>query len=234
MDSPLVHCLSAAQIHQCSMAAPTRAFCLTIALAGSTIRVLDPRDLWPMKLCRTGVNLVSHQRLHVLLPEPICAHTDYEIGISDDSPQEFTSCSECECILDSIKYTCTTCSGKTPMTRPTLLAAEAKGKDRDRAASTGTSPTRTVVGRGPNSSVSSSSTARAGYELCGACFGTVAVNHSWVFCVPGSFSIPKEKARLSQPKQTGLLRHAFVEKVWNLHWKDVGALSFYETFDPRS
>ena len=155
------------------------------------------------------------------------------MSIDDNSPREFTTCSECECILDSIKYICTTCGGKTPMTRAALLAAaEAKGKGRDRAASTGTSPTRTVVGRGHNSSVSSSSTAHAGYELCYACFGTVGVDHSWEFCVSGSFPIPKEKGRRSQPKQKGLLRHVFVEKFWghDLHyWTDLGSRSSYVT-----
>ena len=167
-----------------------------------------------------------------------CAHLDYDVGIADDSPQEFTSCSECECILDIIKYTCTTCGGKTPMSRAALIAtAEAKGKGRDRAASTGTSPTRTILGRGHSSSVSSTSTARAGYELCSACFEKVAVDHSWAFCVPGSSSISKEKGRRTQPKQTWLLRHVFVETFWDsdLHcWKDIGALSFYVICGPKS
>ena len=167
----------------------------------------------------------------VLVPEPTCVHTDYNMSIDDDSPREFTTCSECECILDSFKYTCTTCGGKTPMTRVALLAAAgAKRKGRDRAASIGTSPTRTILGRGHSSSVSSSSTARAGYELCSACFGKDAIDHSWAFCVSGSFSTPKELAiaRRSQPKQKGLLRHVFVEKFWDLHsWTDLGSRSSY-------
>ena len=123
------------------------------------------------------------------------------------------------------------------MTRAALLvAAEAKGKGRDRAASTGTSPTRTILaGRGHSSSVSSSSTARAGYELCSACFEKVAVDHSWAFCVSGSFTTPKELgiARRSQPKKKGLLRHVFVEKFWDFHcWTDLGARLFNVTCDP--
>ena len=171
----------------------------------------------------------------ILVPEPTCVHTDYNMSTDDDSPREFTTCSECECILDSIKYICTTCGGKTPMTRAALLAAaEAKGKSRGRAASTGSSPTRTILGRGHRSSVSSSSTARAGYELCDACFGTVGVDsdHSWEFSVSGSFPIPKEKARRSQPKQKELLRHVFVEKFWghDLHcWTGLGSRSSYVT-----
>lgn len=47
-------------------------------------------------------------------------------------PDEVTECSECGCILDQFKYTCTTCGEKTPMTRAALAAAQdlRKGKTR--------------------------------------------------------------------------------------------------------
>ena len=47
-------------------------------------------------------------------------------------PEEVTECSECGCILDQIKYTCTTCGEKTPISRTELAAAAAvrKGKTR--------------------------------------------------------------------------------------------------------
>ncbi|KAN0129825.1 hypothetical protein V8E53_012297 [Lactarius tabidus] len=152
------------------------------------------------------------------------SHSNNDIGIADDLDQEFTCCSECECILDSIKYICTTCGGKTPTSRAALIAAaEAKGKGgRNREASS--SPTRTILGRSHSSSVSSTLTARTGYELCTACFERVGVDHSWASCVSGYFSTEKELgiARRSQPKQKGLLRHAFVEKFWDLHcWTDI-------------
>ena len=47
-------------------------------------------------------------------------------------PEEVTECSECGCVLDHIKYTCTTCGEKTPVSRAALAAASAmrKGKTR--------------------------------------------------------------------------------------------------------
>jgi len=47
-------------------------------------------------------------------------------------PEEVTECSECGCILDHIKYTCTTCGEKTPMSRAALTASQGvrKGKTR--------------------------------------------------------------------------------------------------------
>jgi hypothetical protein len=48
-------------------------------------------------------------------------------------PEEVTDCSECGCTLDQIKYICTTCGEKTPMSRTALAAAAAgvgKGKSR--------------------------------------------------------------------------------------------------------
>jgi hypothetical protein len=175
-----------------------------------------------------GASTVSHQRLRSLLPEPTCVHTDNDIDIADDLPREFTCCSECECILDSIKYICTTCGGKTPTSRAALIAAAGAKEKGGRNREASSSPTRTIVGRGHRSSVSSSSTVRAGYELCTACFERVGIDHSWASCVSGYFSATSEielgKARRSQPKQKGLLRHAFVEKFWDLHcWTDLGA-----------
>jgi hypothetical protein len=65
------------------------------------------------------------------------AFTAHEMGIPHDLlvPDEVTDCSECGCILDQIKYTCTTCGEKTPMSRAALAAAAAaagigKGKSR--------------------------------------------------------------------------------------------------------
>lgn len=142
-------------------------------------------------------------------------------------PQKVTCCSECDCILDGIKYVCTTCGEKTPIARAAHIeaaAAAAKGKGRNREAST--SPTRTILGRSLTSSGSSSSTARAGYELCDRCFEEVGVDHAWASCVNGSFSTPRELtiARRSPPKQEGQLRHAFVEQAQGPHgWIDLGA-----------
>ena len=48
-------------------------------------------------------------------------------------PEEVTDCSECGTILDQIKYICTTCGEKPPMSRTVLAAAAAgvgKGKSR--------------------------------------------------------------------------------------------------------
>ena len=46
-------------------------------------------------------------------------------------PEEVTDCSECGRILNQIKYTCTTCGEKTPMSRAALSAAGmGKGKSR--------------------------------------------------------------------------------------------------------
>ncbi|KAH9024596.1 hypothetical protein EDB84DRAFT_430853 [Lactarius hengduanensis] len=80
-------------------------------------------------------------------------------------PQEVTCCSECDCILDLIKYTCTTCGEKTLTSRATLIAAKGKGKSSEPS-----SPTQTILARSLGSSGSSSSTVRAGYELCATCF----------------------------------------------------------------
>lgn len=82
-----------------------------------------------------------------------------------------------------------------------------------------------------SSSGSSSSTARAGYELCNMCFTKVGVVHSLMGGVdaPSSPTLPPTAselaiARRSEPKQKGQLRHAFVEQVWGFHgWQAIGA-----------
>ncbi|KAI9464416.1 hypothetical protein BJY52DRAFT_1397082 [Lactarius psammicola] len=198
-------------------------------------------------------------------------------------PEEITGCDECGCILDQIKYICTTCGEKTPTSRAAFEAAAAaaigKGKNREspscvyhhhgpsteynlqepayppRAhrcpisshflagantpayppnykplpALPSTSPTQTVLGQSigsqttlvqSSSSGSSSSTARAGYELCNMCFTKVGVDHSLGGVdAPSSPTLPPTAselaiARRSAPKQGGQLRHAFVEQVW--------------------
>jgi hypothetical protein len=233
---------------------------------------------------------------------PSCAHTDNDAGIPHELliPEEVTGCEECGCILDQIRYICTTCGEKTPMSRVALEAAAAaaigKGKSREspsylynhhgpnteyhfqepayppRAhrcpisprfsasvntpaypsnhkplpALPSTSPTQTVLGRSvgsqstlvpSSSSGSSSSTARAGYELCNMCFTKVGVDHSLVGGVdaPSSPTLPQTaselaKARRSAPKQKGQLRHAFVEQVWGFHgWQVIGARTLVVT-----
>ncbi|KAI0046964.1 hypothetical protein FA95DRAFT_1290328 [Auriscalpium vulgare] len=47
-------------------------------------------------------------------------------------PEEVTDCSECGDILDSIKYTCTTCGEKTPVPRAELEREQALGKGKGR------------------------------------------------------------------------------------------------------
>ncbi|KAI9433566.1 hypothetical protein H4582DRAFT_1986710, partial [Lactarius indigo] len=139
-------------------------------------------------------------------------------------PQEVTCCSECDCILDQIKYTCTTCGEKTPTSRATVIAEAAKGNSKSWEPS---SPTQTILARSPWSSGSSSSTTRAGYELCAACFEEVGADHSSPSSVKGSGSrkLPltaQERgiARRSAPKTKGQLRHAFLERFWDLRgWK---------------
>lgn len=60
-----------------------------------------------------------------LFPEPTCFHTDnpYNTGIVYEPPvpQEAPCCSECDCFLEGIKYTCTTCGENTPTSRATVL-----------------------------------------------------------------------------------------------------------------
>ena len=148
-----------------------------------------------------------------LCPEPTCSHTDNSTGIVHEPPefQEATSCSECDSIFEGIKYVCTTCA-----------AGDEKGNSRDAPAS----PTRTILGR--RFSESSSSTVRAGYELCATCFERVGVDHSSASDMNGSSRTtptPKELkiARRSAPKRKGQLRHAFVEKFWDHGWQAVGA-----------
>ena len=157
-------------------------------------------------------------------------------------PQEVTCCSECDCILDQIKYTCTTCGEKTPTSRATLIvaAAAAKGKGKNREPST--SPTRTILARSPGSSGSYSSTARVGYELCAACFEKVGVDHSSASSVNGPYSrilspTPQERSRAqrSAPKREGQLRHVFLEQFWDVHgWQVLGAQLLSVTCTPVS
>ncbi|KAI9464415.1 hypothetical protein BJY52DRAFT_816024 [Lactarius psammicola] len=134
------------------------------------------------------------------------------------APQEVTCCSECDCILDQMKYTCTTCGEKTPTSRATVIeaaaAAKRKGKSRDSEPS---SPTQTILARGPSSSGSSSSTARGGYELCTTCFESVGVYHSSTRSINGSFSrtlspSPQERGIA---RRTATKRHAFLEQFWD-------------------
>jgi hypothetical protein len=62
------------------------------------------------------------------------AHTDNATHLHELLvPEEVTDCSGCGLILDHIKYTCTTCGEKTPMSRTALAAATpgvGKGKSR--------------------------------------------------------------------------------------------------------
>ncbi|KAF8262637.1 hypothetical protein EI94DRAFT_1788897 [Lactarius quietus] len=139
--------------------------------------------------------------------------SDYEVPVNGSQP--ITCCSECDGLLDCIKYICTTCGEKTPMSRAAAATAA-----RSREAST--SPT--ILGRSLGSPASPSSSARVGYELCAPCFERVGIDHSWSSCVSGSFSTEEElkKARRSPPKQKGLLRHAFMEQIWDSHsWRDL-------------
>ena len=225
-----------------------------------------------------------------------CAHTDNDSGIPHELliPEDVTSCDQCGCILDQIKYICTTCGEKTPTSRVALEAAAAvkgKGKRREspnyeyhldgpsteygsqepaypprahrgpftlRFSSSAnipaypcnskplpalppSSPPHTPLVRSigsqstlvPSSSSgsSSSSTARAGYELCNMCFTKVGVDHSLMGGVsaPSSPTLPPTAselaiARRSEPKQKGQLRHAFVEQVWGFRgWQAIGA-----------
>ena len=124
-----------------------------------------------------------------------------------------------------MKYSCTSCGEKPP------AAAAAKGKSRSREAST--SPT--ILGR----NFASGPIPRTGYELCFSCFEEVGVDHAWANCVNGSFSTPQELsiARRSPPKEKGLLRHAFAERVWDIDshcWKDLGARFFFVICIPVS
>ncbi|KAH9056727.1 hypothetical protein EDB87DRAFT_1635118 [Lactarius vividus] len=155
------------------------------------------------------------------------SQSNYDTGISThEHPalQEATRCSECDCVLDQIKYTCTTCGEKALTSRATLVAA--KGKDRSSEPS---SPTQTILARSLGSSGSSSSTVRAGYELCASCFEKDGVNHSSASSVKVSCSrrLPptaqeRAIARRSSPKRKGQLRHAFLEQFWDLRgWKIV-------------
>ncbi|KAH9056729.1 hypothetical protein EDB87DRAFT_1779625 [Lactarius vividus] len=223
-------------------------------------------------------------------PIPSCAHTDNDMGIPHELliPDEVTGCDECGCVLDQMRYICTTCGEKTPTSRAALETAAAaaigKGKSPEfpsyvhhyhgpsteynfnseepaypprahrvhvtpRFASSAnipaypshkplpalpsSSPMQSVLGRNigsqttlvpSSSSGSSSSTARAGYELCNMCFTKVGVDHSLVGGVdaPSSPTPPQTAselaiARRSAPKQNGQLRHAFVEQVWGFH-----------------
>ncbi|KAH9172965.1 hypothetical protein EDB89DRAFT_2069195 [Lactarius sanguifluus] len=134
------------------------------------------------------------------------SRSNYDTGISTREfpvPQEVTCCSECDCILDQIK-----------------------GKGRSSEPS---SPTQTILARSPGSSGSSSSTVRAGYELCATCFEKVGADHSSASSVKVSYSrtlppTPQERdiARRSAPKRKGQLRHAFLEQFCDLRgWKVV-------------
>jgi hypothetical protein len=145
--------------------------------------------------------------------------TDNDTGIMHEPPE----CSECDSILKGIKYVCTTCA-----------AAEEKGKNREASAS----PTRTVLDR--RLSGSSSSTARASYELCATCFERVGIDHSsqgWCSTRETVHTTRQELAitRRSPPKQKGQLCHAFVEKIWGDHgWQVVGAQLHFVTCIPAS
>lgn len=145
--------------------------------------------------------------------------------------QGVTCCSGCDCILEGIKYICTTCGEKTPTPRSTLIAAAVAAEDSEKGKGreSSNSPTQTVLAR--RFSESSSSTARVGYELCGTCFEQVGVDHSLASGINMNGSsrttpTPKELgiARRTPPKQDGKLRHAFVEQFWyDNRWEDVGA-----------
>jgi hypothetical protein len=236
----------------------------------------------------------------------ILCHTDNDAGIPHELliPEDVTNCDECGCILDQIKYICTTCGEKTPTSRVALEAAAAvkgKGKRRESPsyeyhshgprteyssqepaypprAHRGTfilhfpssdntpayppnskplpalpssSPPQPPVVRSigsqstlvpSSSSGSSSSTARAGYELCNMCFTKVGVYHSSVGGVnaPSSPTLPPTaselaSARRREPKQDGQLRHAFVEQVWGFRgWQVIGAPFLVMTRGPVS
>ncbi|KAH9172966.1 hypothetical protein EDB89DRAFT_2069196 [Lactarius sanguifluus] len=155
------------------------------------------------------------------------SRSNYDTGISTRElpvPQEITCCSECDCILDQIKYTCTTCGEKTLTSRATFIAAQGKGRSGEPS-----SPTQTILARSPGSSGSSSSTVSAGYELCAACFEKVGADHSSASSVKVSYSrtlppTPQERkiARRGAPKRKGQLRHAFLEQFCDLRgWKVV-------------
>jgi hypothetical protein len=133
-----------------------------------------------------------------------------------------TFCSECDSIIEGIKYVCTTCA-----------AAEEKGKNREASAS----PTRTIIGR--RLSESSSSTARASYELCATCFEGVGINHSSQGWSSTRETVHTARQELSitrrSPPKKGQLRHAFVEKIWGDHgWQVVGAQLLFVTCIPAS
>ncbi|KAH9000073.1 hypothetical protein EDB92DRAFT_1790048 [Lactarius akahatsu] len=163
--------------------------------------------------------------LRALLPGLI---TEYDTDNSTHEfpvPQEVTRCSECDCILHLIKYTCTTCGEKTLTSRATLVAAKGKGRSSEPS-----SPTLTILApRSPGSSGSSSSTIRTGYELCATCFEKVGADHFSASSVKVSCSrtlppTPQERAiaRRSAPKRKGQLRHAFLERFCDLRgWKVV-------------
>ncbi|KAH9072358.1 hypothetical protein EDB83DRAFT_220538 [Lactarius deliciosus] len=154
--------------------------------------------------------------------------SNYDTGSSRHElpvPQEVTCCSECDCILEQIKYTCTTCGEKTLTSRATVIAAKGKGRSSEPS-----SPTLTILApRSPGSSGSSSSTIRTGYELCATCFEKVGADHSSASSVKVSCSrtlppTPQERAiaRRSAPKRKGQLRHAFLERFCDLRgWKVV-------------
>ncbi|KIY71922.1 hypothetical protein CYLTODRAFT_418465 [Cylindrobasidium torrendii FP15055 ss-10] len=166
-------------------------------------------------------------------------------------PVLVTGCSECNSVLDSIRYVCSTCGEKDPV-GPYQAG---KGKGRLSTDSYGSQyppqvhrSSHTLLGSSgsyhesqqkllsslPNTFGSDSTVHLSrGFELCSACIESAGLTHAIEAGVaPGSS--PTTSSALSPssptasqwrrlaPKEKGKLRHAYHEKIWGHGgWKDI-------------
>lgn len=160
-------------------------------------------------------------------------------------PEELTTCSHCDNILDSIRYVCSTCREKKPRPLEEIENSRVKGKGKnpwDDHLTVAYPPpkhrTATTLNVAFNNGyprdekpipLLPNGTPDPGYELCPNCLESAGVDHALESSLaPGSSPSPTspENAlslwRRTAPERKGQLRHAYFEKSWGLNgWQNV-------------
>jgi hypothetical protein len=154
-------------------------------------------------------------------------------------PGELTTCSQCDAVLDSIRYVCSTCKEKRPRSYEEIEAFKIGGKGKAPHAGDFLSvyPGYTQNGTHSNGlippekpiSLLSDGSPDPGYELCPNCLESAGVDHALEMSLaPGSSPSPTSPEntlslwRRMAPQNKGQLRHAYLEKVWvGQGWQDV-------------
>jgi hypothetical protein len=153
-------------------------------------------------------------------------------SMNPQPPEELTTCSQCDAILDSIRYVCSTCNQKKARPLEDIETSRIPGKGKDPwLYPPPAHRSRLYNGYMDDKPIPllSDGTPDPGYELCPSCLESAGVTHALEMSLaPGSSPSPTspENAlslwRRTAPTNKGQLRHAYLEKAWGPKgWQDV-------------